>query len=181
MQSIVTEVDDPFRGLLEDVWGELKAVFGLPAMVGATRPRFAYHCAGSYDAGPLRGELEQIARDTPAFTVTSAGLGVFRGARTVLAVTLHREGEVGALHRRIWHAAAPFARETRPAYAPATWAPHITIAAGDLGDVELDVMATLLERRGYRWAIPVTNLGILDAATDAGPAWRIHLGGVTSS
>ncbi len=171
MQAIITAIDDPVREEIENVWGELKAVFGLKGMTGATRPHFIYQAAESYDASAVE-IIEGIARETSPFVVETAGLGIFRGRVTVLAMTLHREGAVGRLHRRIWEAMAGHAHGVRSEYA-STWAPHVSLAAGDLGDDSLqEAIAQFLGRRDYRWSIPVTNVCLSEDTRSESAAWR---------
>jgi hypothetical protein len=63
-------------------------------------------------------------------------------------------------------------------YAAATWVPHITLAIGDLTEDVLPLALQLLNRRTYEWAIPVTNLCLIEDTASAGAAWRrFALGG----
>jgi len=173
VQAIVTEIDDPHREAIENVWGELKAVFGLRGVVGATRPHFVYQLAETYAAARVDGALSRIAAETAPFSVETAGLGLFRGRRTVLALVVHREGEVARLHERIWREAAVAATGPRSEYAAATWAPHVTLAVGDFGGpAQLDAIARFLERRDYHWSLPVTNLCVVEEARSATQPWR---------
>lgn len=173
MQAIITAIDDPFRETIENVWGELKAVFGLKGMAGATRPHFLYQAAERYDARGAEEIIERIARETAPFAVETAGLGIFRGRLTVLAMTLHREGEVALLHRRIWDDVTAWAHDVRREYAAATWVPHVTLAAGELGDdAPLEAISQFLARRDYRWRIPVTNVCLSEDVRVAGAGWR---------
>ena len=178
MQAIITAIDDPFREAIEDVWGELKAVFGLKGMAGATRPHFLYQAAERYDTASAGAIIERIARETAPFAIETAGLGIFRGRVTVLAMTLHREGTVAQLHRRIWDELTGCARDVRREYASATWVPHVTLAAGELGDdVPLEALSQFLGRRDYRWSIPVTNLCLSEDTRSESASWqRFDLG-----
>jgi 2'-5' RNA ligase len=173
VQAIITAIDDPFRETFENVWGELKAVFGLKGMVGATRPHFMYQVAERYDARGSGAIIERIARETAPFVVETAGLGIFRGRLTVLAMTLHREGEVAKLHRRIWDEVTAWAGDVRSEYAAATWVPHVTLAAGDLGDdAPLQAISQFLARRDHRWQIPVTNVCLSEDTRSESAQWR---------
>lgn len=177
MQAIVTEIDDPQREAIDNVWGELKAVFGLKGVAGATRPHFAYQLAESYDAVRLDQALSRIAAAMAPFTVDTASLGVFRGPKTVLALVVHREGEAARLHARLWDAAGAAATGLRPEHGPSTWTPHVTLAAGDFGDeAQLDAIAQFLSRREYRWPLPVTNLCVVeDTRSATAPRRRFDL------
>jgi 2'-5' RNA ligase len=173
MQAIITAIDDPFREAIENVWGELKAVFGLKGMVGATRPHFIYQAAERYGTRGAGEVIERIARETAPFAVETAGLGIFRGRVTVLAMTLHREGDVAQLHRRLWDDVTGWAHEVRREYAATTWVPHVTLAAGDLGDdAPLEAISQFLARRDYRWSIPVTNVCLSEDTRSASAQWR---------
>jgi 2'-5' RNA ligase len=172
MQAIVSALDDPYRELVENIWGELKAVFGLQGVIGSTRPHFTYHVADQYDAGAIDDALRGVARATPPFAIETHGLGVFRGEETVLYLHVSPAPALAGLHRRIWDAVAPIATEAKLVYAPATWVPHITLAIGDLTEEVLPVALQFLNRRTYEWALPVGNVCLIEDTSTAAAAWR---------
>jgi len=172
MQAIVSALDDPFRERVEEIWGELKAVFGLKGVIGQTRPHFTYQVAARYDAAAVDAALSRIAAATPPFEAPTRGLGLFRGEQTVLYLAVVRDGGVERAHERIWAEASAAASELRMYYAAETWVPHITLAIGDLSEAQAPDIMRFLGRREYRWTVPVTNLCLVPDTASAASEWR---------
>lgn len=141
-------------------------------MTGSTRPHFAYHVAARCDAGRIDAALDGIAQITVPFAIETHSLGVFRGDETVLYLHVSPSPALMALHRRIWDAVATIAAAPKQAYNAATWLPHITLASGDLTDDLLPAALQFLNRRSYDWAIPVTNLCMIEDTSSAAAPWR---------
>ena len=74
MQAIVSEIDDPARESIENIWGELKAVFGLQRVAGSTHPHFTYQVAESYD-DRIDAILREIAASATPFAIDTHGIG----------------------------------------------------------------------------------------------------------
>jgi 2'-5' RNA ligase len=171
MQAIVSALDDPAREHVEDIWGELKAVFGLKDVIGAQHPHFTYHAAERY-ASDVDEALARVAADLAPYDVQTSGLGVFRGDETILYLGIVRDGAIDGAHERILRDAAAGATEPRTYYAPETWLPHVTLAAGDLHEEQLPDIMRFLGRREYRWTIPVTNICLIPDTTATARDWR---------
>ena len=172
MQAIVSALDDPHREMVDNIWGELKAVFGLQGVIGSTHPHLTYHVADAYDAGAIEAALGGVARATRPFAIETHGLGVFRGDETVLYLHVSPSPALAAMHRRVWDAASPIATEAKPVYTAATWVPHITLAIGDLTEDVLPLALQLLNRRTYEWLIPITNVCLIENTVSAIAEWR---------
>ena len=172
MQAIVSALDDPHREMVENIWGELKAVFGLQGVIGSTRPHFTYHVAKAYYAAAIDTRLTEVALATPTFAIETHGLGVFRGEETVLYLHISPSAPLAALHRRVWDAVARIAAGPEPVYAAETWLPHITLAIGDLTEDVLPAALRFFNRRTYNWTIPLTNLCLIEDTASAAAAWR---------
>ena len=172
MQAIVSAIDDPHREMVENVWGELKAVFGLQGVTGATDPHLTYHIAESYDADAIERALSTLALAQPRFAIETHGLGVFRGDETVIYLHVSPSPPLAQMHRILADATALIARDQKPAYAPETWVPHITLAAGDLTEEILPLALQLLNRREYNWQIAITNICLVPDTTAAAAQWR---------
>ena len=171
MQAIVTALDEPWRERVEGIWAELKAVFQLKAVEGATEPHFTYHAAERYDAARIEEALGAIGRSTPSFEVETHGLGAFRGEETVLFLHVTPSDRLSELHAAIFGVAQALADAPKPAYAAATWVPHITLAIGDLQEERLPEIMALLGRREYRWRMPATNLCLIPDTASQRPPW----------
>ena len=172
MQAIVSALDDPHREMVDNIWGELKAVFGLQGVTGSTRPHLTYHVADAYDGSTIAGTLTAVARTSPPFTIETHGLGVFHGDDTVLYLHVSPSPTLAEMHSRVRDAASPIATAPKPVYAPATWVPHITLAIGDLTEEVLPLALQLLNRRTYEWVIPITNVCLIENTASASADWR---------
>ena len=170
MQAIVTAIDDPDRDAIENIWGELKAVFGLKGVAGSTQPHLTYQTAERYDA-TLDAALRDVAESTTRFEIETHGIGVFRGQETVLYLHLTESAQLSDVHARLWDATRSAATNVTNVYAPPTWAPHLTIAAGEVPADQLEQILRFLDTRPSAWRIPVTNICVIPDST-AGREWR---------
>ena len=177
MQGIVTALDEPWRERVEEIWGELRAVFGLPSVGLARDPHVTYHVAEAYDPDTIEASVAAIASSTPSFELETHGLGVFRGESTVLYLHVTPSPPLRALHETIVRAVDSIAHEPRAFYAPDAWVPHVTLAAGGLSEAQLPEVMALLGRRDYRWRMTATNICYVpDAMSRTEPWVRWELG-----
>lgn len=167
MQAIVSVLDDPWREEVENIWGELKAVFGLKSVIGSTRPHFTFQVAEDYDPTTIDEALSSITAVEPPFGIETRGLGVFRGDEAVLYLAVVRDAALERMHERIWAEASGAATGLRAYYGARTWVPHITLAIGDLQEAQLPEIIAFLGRKQYEWAIPVTNLCLIADTSNA--------------
>jgi 2'-5' RNA ligase len=172
MQAIVSALDDPHREMVENIWGELKAVFGLQGVIGSTRPHVTYHVAESYGAARIGDALAAVARAMRPFAIETHGLGVFRGDETVLYLHVSPSPALAVMHAAVRDAVTPIATGPKPVYGAATWVPHITLASGDLTADALPLALQFLNRREYRWTIAITNVCLISDTNSAPAAWQ---------
>ena len=171
MQAIVTALDEPWRERVEEIWAELRAVFQLKAIAGSTEPHVTYHVAERYDETRIASIVARIAGAAAPFEIETEGLGVFRGEETVLSLHVTPSPELRAMHAAIWRDVSAAASGVKAVYAAETWAPHITLAIGDLREEQLPDIMALLGRRDYRWRIPAANLCLIPDTSSATAAW----------
>jgi 2'-5' RNA ligase len=171
MQGIVTALDEPWRERVEEIWGELRAVFGLPSVGLARDPHVTYHVAEAYDRSAVESAIAAIATSHAAFGLETHGLGVFRGESTVLYLHVTPSPALRAIHATILRAVDGVAREPRPFYAPEAWVPHITLAAGGLSEEQLPEVMALLDRRDWRWQMQATNICYVPDAMSRTEPW----------
>lgn len=171
MQAIASVLDDPWRDRAETLWGELKALFRLPALAGVTAPHLVYQSAATYQPGRIDSALAALATELRPFEIETEGVGIFAGERTVLYLAVHRGPALMSAHRRVLAALTPLAAEPRQAYAARTWIPHITLAAGRLEAGDVERIAEYLRSRETRWRIPVTNITFVPD-TSSIEGWR---------
>lgn len=173
MQAIVSEIDDPYRDAIENIWGELKAVFGLQGVSGSTHPHVTYQVAESYD-DRIGAILRGISTGAQPFAIETHGIGIFRGGQIVIYLHVTRSDALDDMHDRIWRETAVTSTGIEPVYAAATWVPHITLAIGDVPGAQLPAIAGFLNTRPSEMRIPVTSLSLIPDTASATAPWRRH-------
>ena len=81
MQSILTAIDDPHASDIAEIWGELKAVFGLTTLTGGLRPHLSFAVAEHYDPAVEQALASIAARGAP-FRLETHGIGLTEGPPT---------------------------------------------------------------------------------------------------
>jgi 2'-5' RNA ligase len=171
VQAIASVLDDPWRDRAETLWGELKALFRLPALAGVTAPHVVYQSAAAYEPGRIDSALAALAAELRPFEIETEGVGIVAGERTVLYLAVHRGPALMSAHRRVLAALTPLATGPREAYAARTWIPHITLAAGRLDAGEVDHIADYLRSHDARWRVLITNITFIPD-TSRVEGWR---------
>ncbi len=171
MQAIVTTIDDPYRDAIENIWGELKAVFGLQGIIGSIHPHVTFHVAESYGDG-IEQLLQDMASSASPLMVETHGIGVFRGSEIIVYLHVTNSAALAQLHAGIWEATAAGAVEPVSVYAPATWVPHITLASGEVAEEQLPTILQFLNARRNAWSIPVTNISLVRDTSSSAATWR---------
>ena len=173
MQAIVSALDDPHREMVENIWGELKAVFGLQGVIGSTRPHVTYHVAESYDAARIGDALAAVARARCGHSRLRRTASACSAAmRRCCTCTCRRRPRSRRCTAQCGTPSPPIATGPKPVYGAATWVPHITLASGDLTADALPLALQFLNRREYRWTIAITNVCLIDDTNSAPAAWQ---------
>ena len=181
MQSIVTAIDDPHASDIAQIWGELKAVFGLTTLTGDLRPHLTFAVAEHYDPAVESTLAGIAARGTP-FRIETHGIGVTEGQQTLIYLHVTRTEILDDVHHVIHHATQPLARNPRPAYASDTWLPHIAVATAPIPPDQIQPVMDFLRRRDYAWTIPATNLCLNPNTQHPDAEWlRFDLKGVAAT
>ncbi|MBI5289851.1 MAG: 2'-5' RNA ligase family protein [Chloroflexi bacterium] len=175
MKAIVTAIEDPWRDRIANVWGELKAVFGLAGLTGAVRPYLTFHVAEEYRPG-IEDTLARIAARGTPFRMETHGIGIMQGALTeglqsVVYLHVTRTEALDDVHHVIHHAAQPLAVNAKAAYENETWLPHIAVASGALPAEAVPQIVEFLGRREYNWSIEATNLCLIPDTRLAAAHW----------
>ena len=132
MNGIVSLLDDHHYEQVERLWTKIGNHFGLRGIYRTPYPHFSYHVANDYDWGRLPSVLQEIARETAVFPITTSGLGIFTGLNPVLYIPVVRTAALSLLHERVWTAVSPASNNSQTYYSPTNWLPHITLAQHDL-------------------------------------------------
>ena len=167
MQAIVSELDDAHREMALDIWGGLKAVTGLKQLEGAANPHFTFQAAARYDATASPGALRRIAAATAAFAVETGAAAVLRGPRHIVYLPVLVNDALVRLHDALWSGLAPLADDRRPAHAPESWAPHLTLAAGHIDASRMPAVIRFLAGRDARWNVTITNICLVPDTSSA--------------
>ncbi len=162
MQGVVSLLDDQHYARVEAIWEELGQKFDVRGMYVTAYPHFSYQVAEAYEDEACESYLRELAARTQPFRVRTAGLGVFTVANPILHIPLVRSPVLAALHRDIWDGV----RQKTPGavshyYHPDEWAPHITLAQGDIDQDRLAEIVRVLSRRNFHWEISVRNVAII--------------------
>jgi 2'-5' RNA ligase len=179
MQGVVTLLDDRHYARVQAIWEELEQKFGVRGMFVMQYPHFSYQVAEAYDELACESRLKELAARTRPFRVRTAGLGVFTVASPVLYVPLVRTPQLSELHRDIWDGVGhPTLSPVTHYYHPDEWAPHVTLAQGDIDPDRLAEIVRLLSRRNFHWEITVSNLAIIyDTGREQGVRCRFDFKG----
>jgi 2'-5' RNA ligase len=176
MQGVVTLLDDRHYARVESLWEELGQKFDVRGMYVTAFPHFSYQVAEAYDERACELYLKELAARTEPFRVRTAGLGVFTLANPILYIPLVRSQRLSELHEDIWRG-VPQAVPGPVAhfYQPEEWAPHVTLAQGDIDQDKLSDIIRLLSARNFHWEITVNNLALIyDTGREQGVRCRFN-------
>jgi 2'-5' RNA ligase len=179
MQGVVSLLDDQHYARVEAIWEELGQKFDVRGMYVTPYPHFSFQVAEEYDESACESSLRELASRTPPFRVRTAGLGIFTVANPILYINIVRSPALSALHEEIWRGV----RQVTPGpvshyYHPEEWAPHITLAQGDIDQDKLAEVVRYLSRRNFHWEFNVTNVSIIyDTGREQGVRCRYDFQG----
>lgn len=162
MLGVVTLLDDRHYARVEAIWEELGQKFDVRGMYVTAYPHFSYQVAEAYEDEACEGFLRELAGRTQPFRARTTGLGVFTVANPILHVPLVRSPQLSQFHRDLWAGV----RQSVPGpvshyYQPEEWAPHITLAQGDIDQDKLAEIVRVLSARNFHWELTVNNLAII--------------------
>ena len=179
MQGVVSLLDDQHYARVEAIWEELEQKFDVRGMYATPYPHFSFQVAEAYDEAACGEFLRGLAARTRPFRIRTVGLGVFTVASPILYIPIVRTPALSALHREIWDNV----RQVTPGavahyYHPEQWAPHVTLAQGDVDQDKLADIVRLLSRRNFHWEFNVTNVSIIyDTGREQGVRCRFDFKG----
>jgi len=180
MHGVVTLLDDRHYARVEALWEELGQKFDVRGMYVQAFPHFSYQVAEAYDDDyACERFLRELAARTAPFRVRTAGLGIFTVASPILYIPLVRSPALAQLHRDIWEGVRQCVHSAvSHYYHPDEWAPHITLAQGDIDYDKLADIVRLLSPRNFHWEINVNNLAIIyDTGREQGIRCRFNFKG----
>jgi 2'-5' RNA ligase len=178
MQGVVSLLDDRHYARVEAIWEELGQKFDVRGMYVVTYPHFSFQVAERYDDAACEKYLRELAARSRPFRVRTAGLGIFTVANPILYIPVIRSPALSELHGEIWRGV----RQVVPGavahyYHPDEWAPHITLAQGDIDPDKLAEIVRTLSRRNFHWELTVNNLAVIyDTGKQQGVRCRYDFG-----
>lgn len=105
--------------------------------------------------------LEETAVSTPAFTITTTGIGIFPGEFPVLYNPIARTPQLQALHCNLYPKLDSVSEGALDYYNPQNWFPHITLGHSDITSDNLGEIVTWLNTQSLAWDVQVANLTLL--------------------
>jgi 2'-5' RNA ligase len=172
MYGIVSLLDDKHHELVNNLWSEFKARFGVDGVHTTPIPHFSYHVAENYDLDRLGDMLQQAATEQRPFRVRTSGLGLFTGSDPVLYVPVIRSETLLAMHFWLYDALNAIATNPVIHYRADRWLPHITLAHRDVDHELMPQVIRLLTERDFEWEIVIDNLAVLDGENELHTLWR---------
>ena len=162
MYGIASLLDDKHYQLVENLWLELKARFGVGHPDATAYPHFSYHVAEGYDEVRLAVLLKRLADETAVFNVNTAGIGIFTGSEPVVYIPVARSPALTHLHQIIWPPIDAFSQGSVAYYQPSVWFPHITLGHVDINEKNLGaIIGWLNGQASFNWQIQVNNFSLI--------------------
>lgn len=161
MEGVVSLLDGRHEALVDALWTELERECGVRGVRATPFPHFSYQVAERYDRGLLSVALNRVAADEPPFTVTTAGLGLFTGARPVVYLPVVRTAALSRFQQALWQAIAGAGFAVQAYYHPDSWMPHITIGWGDVNAEAAAAIVRRLAERPLAWEIAVPGVAFI--------------------
>ncbi len=179
MYGIVSILEQPFYEKVESIWQMLENDCGLKGIRMTPIPHFSWQVAEGYNIPRLEGVLRGAAASEEAFSIHTAGLGVFSGVSPVIYISMVKDEALLQMHKRIYQQVSSAALGLSRFYTPEAWIPHITLAHGDVNLKKTCCALELLVDQVFDWEIRIDNLAVISEAVDEGEAQplRFQLGG----
>lgn len=161
MPGVIALLPEPFAARVEGLWDTMERQFGIPRGYPGAVPHLSFHIGEHRRNAGSEPIVQQIARSTAPFLVSTAGMGVFGGTPPVVHLAVARSPRVASLAERLTEEldAAGFP-PTDPYFSAEKWIPHITIAHQNLESFELGPMLEWLAKQDLAWNIPLTSISV---------------------
>lgn len=161
MHGIVSLLDREHYAQVEELWADLKRLFGVEGVYATPYPHFSYQVASYYNLDALEPALRQFAASHAAFQANTGSLGIFTGAAPVIYIGLPRGPKLAGFHQELWQALEQTGDGVQQYYHPNFWMPHITIGFRDITSDKLADITRYLGERDFSWQVNVDNLALI--------------------
>jgi 2'-5' RNA ligase len=166
MQGIISLLDLETDQLVRAIWREITAVTNMDPVESSLVPHISWHVASEYPFEKLHEQVEQLARQTSSFQLTTTGLGFFRVPANVLYISLAVAPTLLALQQTIFDLAKPLGQQPNPCYRPGFWVPHITLVYRIQKIDQIDDILTRIKPFQIEREIRINNFALLCPASD---------------
>lgn len=166
MEGILSLLDTSHSQMVEEIWAELEAQFGLRGVQEFPYPHVSFQISEGYSLATIQDRMQDTVSRFKPIQVQTAGLGLFVNPAPVLYIPVVRATALDRIHRLLWKAFPPLNGEGGY-YSPNQWMPHITLAVGDLKKEMLPDVIHLMAGHDFHWKITLDNL-VFAAQTEQG-------------
>ena len=157
MPAVIALLDAASRGRVEALFARMEADFGVGRGFVGGVPHITFHVAEYAFDARAHEAVAGVASTTAPFAMASSGFGVFTGPEPVVFVNVARSPEAAVLASRL---AASLGGGTSTFYEARRWAPHITLAHGNLEGADLPGLLGWLAGVPLSWELPVRALQV---------------------
>lgn len=164
MHGVVSLLDDTHSQAVANLWDELEQTCKVKRLREIIPyPHVSYHVAQEYDFARLDEVLTRLAAASAPFSVQTAGVGIFTGAKPVLYLAVVRNPKLMRYQQAVWAALAEANMSVGAVdlYHPDHWMPHITLAQHDLDATTLPEAVRLLSERTLAWDMTIDGIAVL--------------------
>ena len=162
MNGVVSLLGDEHYRIVEELWQQLEAHFGVRGVYITPYPHFSYQIAEQYAESKLETTLAQLAAAQSAFKIRTTGIASFTGPKPVLYIPVVRDRELSNIHLRVCNAIMDMGTGLSPYYDDEFWMPHITVGFGDISPDALGGIMHMLAKSSFDWEIPIDNLAYIN-------------------
>lgn len=158
MHGLVSLLPSPCYEEVISLWEELETAHGLAGVQVTPFPHFSWQIAEDYDLDRLEVQMREIAQNTAAFEVRTAGLGIFTGPKPVVFIPIVKTSPLIQFHTLLWERTEGISKGRSLYYSPQYWIPHITLAFEDVDPANIAPVMSTLAFRSFAWTMEVDNL-----------------------
>jgi 2'-5' RNA ligase len=142
-------------------WQRLSKLCDYSGLSSNIIPHFSWQTAESYQLESVRQKMTDLSASIPAFTITTAGLGVFSNDIKILFLIIVKTRKLMEIHELFWKELIPFSFDPRMHYSPENWIPHISLNLQKLEEDQFNCLLDELLKNNLNFEFLVQKMGIL--------------------
>ncbi len=160
MDTIASMISGDHAIYFNRLWAEVFESTGLRSRFVDPVPHVSYVTGEFSDPDRLESKLREVANGLEAFTIRTAGLGLFTGVQPTLYVAVVRNPTLSCVQEIVMDAIDPVASEIKRVYDTINWTPHMTIGHDSNGD-SMAQAVELLCMRDFNLELTIDNITVL--------------------